>query len=113
MAPPLQPQGRQACNTTIQSRLVSGARAGCKVMINATYGRKMQPAMHAAARRRALIAPRRRRATSFISRAVSYFYETEFEIWACFGSAGLFRVLVFLVLFITTLSRVNFRLIKP
>jgi hypothetical protein len=46
--------------TTIQSRLVSGARAGCKVMINATYGSKMQPAMHAAAaRRRALIAPRR------------------------------------------------------
>ena len=59
MAPPRQPQGRQACTTTIQSRLVSGARAGCKVMINATYGRKMQPAMHAAARRRALIAPRR------------------------------------------------------
>lgn len=47
--------------TTIQSRLVSGARAGCKVMINATYGRKMQPAMHAAARCPALIAPRRRR----------------------------------------------------
>ena len=84
MAPPLQPQGRQVCTTTIQSRLVSGARAGCKVMINATYGRKMQPAMHAAARRRALIAPRRR-ATSFISRAVSYFDETEFEIWATFG----------------------------
>ena len=33
--------------TTIQSRLVSGARAGCKVMINATYGSKMQPASHA------------------------------------------------------------------
>ena len=90
--------------TTIQSRLVSGARAGCKVMINATYGRKMQPAMHAATarRRRALIAPRRR-ATSFISRAVSYFFfEIEFEICASLGSAGQFRVLVFLVLFITT-----------
>ena len=47
-------------STTIQSRLVSGARAGCKVMINATYGRKMQPAMHAAARRLTLIAPRRK-----------------------------------------------------
>ena len=81
-------------------------------MINATYGRKMQPAMHAAARRRALIAPRRRRATSLISRAVSYFYETEFEIWASFGFAGLFRVLVFLVLVITSLCRVNLRLIK-
>ena len=68
-------------------------------MINATYGRKMQPAMHAAARRRALIAPRRRRATSFISRAVSYFYETEFEIWAGFGQTLQFRVNEFLIIF--------------
>ena len=34
-----------------------------------------------------------------ISRAVSYFYETEFEIWAGFGSVRQFIIHEFLVLF--------------
>ena len=67
-------------------------------MINATYGRKMQPAMHAAARRRALIAPRRRRATSFISRAVSYFYETASDVCLGFWQVWQFKNFWFTIL---------------
>ena len=42
----------------------------------------------------------------YISRSVSYFFDTEFEIWACFGPAGQFRNLEFHVLFKFTLSRI-------
>ena len=38
-----------------------------------------------------------------MSCAVSYFYETEFEVWAGFGAAGQFCVHEFLVLFKTIL----------
>ena len=40
------------------------------------------------------------------SHAVSYSYETEFEIWSGFGQAGKFKVHGFLALFITILSRI-------
>ena len=48
----------------------------------------------------------------YISRLVSYFYETEFEIWAGFGPAWQLRLHEFFVLLTTILSRFYFRLLK-